>query len=243
MFCCLGHRTGIYLPTVRSVNEFKVSITMQSQPDHKIASAGGEQAILDAAEILFAQKGFAAVSMSAIAALASTSKPNIYHHFKNKNDLYLAVMKTAVRRSSALLEALQDAPGTFSQRLADFSAGQLDNILQHKRSTQLILRETLNEDSPHGQEITRLVMGEVISRLVAMVQQGQQQNEFRKDIDPTLAAFMILSANMFFFQASPAMQHIPEVDFSSDVKTFSRDVMDVLINGMLSKGDRDAAQS
>ncbi len=210
---------------------------MQNQPKAKTSTSGGEQAILEAAEILFAQKGFDAVSMSAIAGLANTSKPNIYHHFKNKNDLYLAVMKTAVRRSSALLDALEDAPGTFRERLGGFSAGQLENILGHKRSTQLILRETLSEESQHGEELTRLVMGEVFSRLVAMVSQGQQKNEFRKDIDPILAAFMIVSANMFFFQASPAMQHIPEFEFVDDASAFSKGVMDLLINGMLHKGD------
>ena len=210
---------------------------MQSPSDNKIPCSLGEQAILEAAEILFAQKGFDAVSMSAIASLASTSKPNIYHHFKNKNDLYLAVIKAAVQRSSALLDTLEDSPGTFSQRLTGFSAGQLDNILGHKRSTQLILRETLSEGSQHGQEITRLVMGEVFNRLVAMVHQGQQENEFRKDIDPTLAAFMIVSANIFFFQASPTMEHLPEVGFVDDADTYSKGVMDVLINGMLQKGD------
>lgn len=210
---------------------------MQTKPAKKPNISGGEQAILEAAEILFAQKGFDAVSMSAIAGLANTSKPNIYHHFKSKHDLYLAVMKTAVLRTSALLDALEEAPGTYTQRLTQFAAGQLNNILGHKRSTQLVLRETLSEDSLHGQEMTRLVMGEVFSRLVAMVHQGQQENEFRKDIDPTMAAFMIVSANMFFFQASPAMQHIPDIEFTDDAGTYSRGVMDVLINGMLQKGN------
>lgn len=213
---------------------------MQNQPEQKPNPSGGEQGILDAAEILFAQKGFDAVSMSAIARLANTSKPNIYHHFKNKSDLYLAVMKAAVRRSAALLDALEDAPGTFGQRLRGFSAGQLDNILGHKRSTQLILRETLTEGSQVGQEIARLVMGEVFNRLAAMIHQGQQQNEFRKDINPELAAFVIVSTNMFFFQASPVMQHIPEIDFNQDHNSYSNDVMDLLINGMLQKGDGNA---
>jgi len=212
-------------------------LSMQNQSDKKPSYASGEQAILEAAEILFAQKGFDAVSMSAIAKLANTSKPNIYHHFKNKNELYLAVMKTAVKRSSALLDTLEHSPGSFEQHLSEFAAGQLSNIVKHKRSTQLMLRETLSEDSQYGQEITRLAMGEVFSRLVAMVQQGQQENEFRTNIDPMLAAFMIVSANMFFFQASPTMQSIPEIDFIEDLNTYSEGVMDILTNGMLQKGD------
>ena len=210
---------------------------MQNPSDKKPGYSGGEQAILEAAETLFAQKGFDAVSMSAIARLANTSKPNIYHHFKNKNDLYLAVMKTAVRRSSALLDTLEHAPGTFKQHLAEFASGQLENLLTHKRSTQLMLRETLSEGSQYGREITQMAMGEVFSRLVAMVQQGQQENEFRQNIDPMLAAFMIISANMFFFQASPTMQNIPEVEFIDDTSAYSENVMDILLNGMLQKGD------
>lgn len=210
---------------------------MRIEPEKRPILSSGEKAILEAAEVLFAQKGFDAVSMSAIAAYAKTSKPNIYHHFKNKHDLYMAVMKSAVLRTSALLDALEDAPGTYSQRLTEFAAGQLNNILGHKRSTQLVLRETLSENSQHGRELTNLVMGEVFSRLVAMVRQGQQEDEFRKEIDPTMAAFMIVSANMFFFQASPAMQHIPDIELTDDANTYSRGVMDILISGVLRKGN------
>ena len=174
--------------------------------------------------------------MSALAKLANTSKPNIYHHFKNKHELYLAVMKTAVQRSTVLLDALEDAPGTFSQRLAGFSSGQLQNILAHKRATQLILREVLTGGSQLGQETARHVVGEVFNRLVTMVNQGQQEHEFRKDIDPALAAFMIISANMFFFQAYPVMPHIPEAHFNDDADTYSSGVMDILINGVLQTG-------
>ncbi len=210
---------------------------MQTLPNSETIYSSGERAILEAAETLFAEKGFDAVSMSAIAKLANTSKPNIYHHFKNKNDLYLAVMRAAVQRSSVLLDALEDAPGTFGQRLSDFSVGQLHNILTHNRSTQLILRETLSGGTQNGQEIARHVVEEVFSRLVAMVQQGQQENEIRNDIDPALAAFMVVAANMFFFQANPIIQTIPEIHFTNDARAFSAGVMDILFNGILRQGE------
>ena len=191
---------------------------------------------MEAAETLFAEKGFDAVSMSAIARLANTSKPNIYHHFKNKNELYLAVMKAAVQRSSLLLDALEQAPGSFSQHLSEFSAGQLSNILSHGRSTQLILRETLSGGSQRGQEVAKHVVNEVFERLVDMIHQGQQAGEFRDEIDPALAAFIVVAANMFFFQASPIMQHIPEINFNDDASTYSRGVMDILFSGIVQPG-------
>ncbi len=209
---------------------------MQATPSNQANYSGGEKAILEAAESLFAEKGFDAVSMSAIARLANTSKPNIYHHFKNKDDLYLAVMKTAVQRSSALLDSLEDSPGSFAKHLAEFSAGQLQNILTHSRSTRLILRETLSVSSPRQQEIAEQVVGGVFNKLVAMIRSGQQDNEFRKDLDPALAAFMIVATNMFFFQAGSVMQHIPEAGFPNDSSLFNQGVMDILFKGLLKEG-------
>ena len=211
---------------------------MPDQPDVKTAGSNGEQAILEAAEYLFAKKGFDAVSMSAIAKLANSSKPNIYHHFKNKKELYLSIMKNAVQATSALLDTLEDAPDSIRQRLTDFSAGQLGNIFAHKRSSQLVLRETLAGNSDSGREIAQHVVGNVFSRLIAMIQKGQEKGEFRHDIDPTLAAFMIVSANTFFFQASPVVQNMPEVQLTDDVSTYSKGVMDIMLNGLLRNGDK-----
>ena len=210
---------------------------MKNQPESNALYSNGEKAILEAAETLSAKNGFDAVSMSAIAKLANTSKPNIYHHFKNKNELYLAVMKTAVRRSSMLLDALENKPGTFTQHLTDFSSGQLDNILSHSRSTQLILRETLSGSSQHGQEIAMHVVGEVFTRLVVVIHQGQQEKEFRDNIDPALAAFMVVAANMFYFQASPIMNQIPETHLTNDPATYSDGIIDIILNGVLQQGE------
>ncbi len=195
----------------------------------------GEQGILEAAEYLFAEKGFAAVSMSAIARLAGTSKPNIYHHFENKNDLYIAVMKIAARHSQELLGRLEEQPGSLQDKLSAFANGQLGSILAHKRRTQLILREALSGGSERGRDIAKHVVGESFTRLVAMVHQGQEENEFRADIDPALAAFMIVAANMFYFQSAPVMQHIPGTGFIGDAGVYSEGIMDILFNGILRK--------
>lgn len=209
---------------------------MKTPIKNKTTGSTGEQAIQEAAESLFAEKGFDAVSMSTIAALAKTSKPNIYHHFRNKDELYLAVMKTAVQRSSALLDSLEKTPGSHSQNLSAFSAGQLQNILANNRSTKLILREALSGGSQRGQDIAQHVVGGIFTRVIAMVRSGQQENEFRKDLNPALAAFILVAANMFFFQAGPVIQHVPEAPFSNDPNAYSQGVMDILLNGLIQEG-------
>lgn len=50
------------------------------------------RAILEAAAQLFLERGFTATSMDAIAEAAPVSKPTLYSHFKDKSDLFGAVV-------------------------------------------------------------------------------------------------------------------------------------------------------
>jgi len=53
-------------------------------------------AVLDAAERLFAENGFAATSIRDISTASGVSHPLIHHHFGSKDDLYAAVKRRLV---------------------------------------------------------------------------------------------------------------------------------------------------
>lgn len=59
-------------------------------------TAATTTAILNAAERLFTEKGFHAASMDAIAEAADIAVGSIYHHFGNKERLYLALVERAL---------------------------------------------------------------------------------------------------------------------------------------------------
>lgn len=196
-------------------------------------ACSGEQAILEAAEYLFSEQGYDAVSMSAIAQRAATSKPNIYHHFKNKHHLYLAVLNRAAEHSDELLDKLEDEPGTFQSKLTAFASGQLESILAHERRSTLILREALSGGSERSREVANHVVAKSFARLVEMINQGQNRGEFRSEIDSAMAAFLIFSSNIFFFQSSAIMPHLPDISFTGDADVFSTAMMDIMFNGVL----------
>lgn len=52
--------------------------------------------ILEAAQRLFTERGFHAVTMDAIAEDADVAVGSIYHHFRNKDNLYLALVERAL---------------------------------------------------------------------------------------------------------------------------------------------------
>lgn len=54
----------------------------------------GRQRILEAATDLFSARGFADVSMQQIADASGITKATMYHHFRNKEDLFVEVVRT-----------------------------------------------------------------------------------------------------------------------------------------------------
>lgn len=66
--------------------------------------------VLNAAYGLFLQNGLTAVSMQQIASEAGITKATLYHHFRDKHDLYLATMRLAISRNeNALRQKLHGA--------------------------------------------------------------------------------------------------------------------------------------
>lgn len=63
-------------------------------------------ALVDAARELFAQDGYAATSLDAVAAKARVTKGAVYHHFDSKPQLFEAVFAREVDRLTAALAAV-----------------------------------------------------------------------------------------------------------------------------------------
>ncbi|MGI8779957.1 MAG: TetR/AcrR family transcriptional regulator [Solirubrobacteraceae bacterium] len=81
----------------------------------RLPRAERELQTLDAARMLFAERGFAAVTMDEIAAAVGVTKPLIYTYFGNKEELYLACMEPAaealVETVAAAVEATETPAG------------------------------------------------------------------------------------------------------------------------------------
>lgn len=57
------------------------------------------QTIIKTAQRLFMESGYRAVSTRQIAKICGITQPALYHHFKNKQDLYIAVLQDALHHT------------------------------------------------------------------------------------------------------------------------------------------------
>ncbi|MDQ6970944.1 MAG: TetR/AcrR family transcriptional regulator [Mariprofundus sp.] len=199
-------------------------------------SSGATQ-ILIAAEKLFAKRGYDGVSMQQIASDAGISKANIYHHFKSKDELYLAVLKYALQDMNVLLAELQGIDGTSTEQLAHFSVEHQKHINANSSISRLILREMLDGSSSRGQDLAEQVFAEYFSLLRALLCKCQERGEIRHDIDPDHMAAALAGMNVFLFQSWSALQHFPGHAFKNQQES-GKIMFELLFNGFTTHGDK-----
>jgi TetR/AcrR family transcriptional regulator len=73
--------------------------------------------ILLAAAGLFANKGYAATAVREIVEAAGVTKPTLYYHFKNKEDLYVRVLDHITASFRSLVDETLSGPGSVRGRL------------------------------------------------------------------------------------------------------------------------------
>jgi AcrR family transcriptional regulator len=111
------------------------------QPRRRLPRADRARVVIDAAEEIFAERGFARASMAEIAARAGVTKPVLYDHFGSKDGLLAAVIARAgMDLRGALEAAVADAP-TPAEALARGLRTYFGFIEKHAGSWMVLLGE------------------------------------------------------------------------------------------------------
>ena len=208
-----------------------MQVNPTSAPDTRQST--GEKAILDAAVELFSENGYDGVSMRQIAEAAGVSKSNIYHHFASKDALYLGILHGSAQHLSEIVEDLAEGDGDFQRRLRVFAEAHMAHLFANEMTLRLVLREAFSGDEEKSRVVVDQVVGGIFKRMVAIFQAGQNAGIIRADLDPGLCATLLMGANLFFFQAQGMLRLIPEAGFAKDSIGFNRQMVDVMLNGML----------
>jgi AcrR family transcriptional regulator len=97
--------------------------------------------ILDAAEAVFAERGFAGSALRDVAERVGVRAPSLYNHFESKESLYAAVLERAV---GPLLALLADAAaGRGPRDSGQLTADVMALLAKHPHLPRLVALETL----------------------------------------------------------------------------------------------------
>ena len=196
------------------------------------APAPGARRIESAARRLFANRGYAGTSMAEIAAAAGVSKATVFHHYRNKRELYEALVGEALTGFREQLVPLLDAEGDLQGSLREFAAAHVERLTRMQGTMRLIAREMLSGTAASGELLSGSEMSRNFSLLVDALRRGQARGNVRADIDPGLAVFLLLCANWFLFQTAGLARRNPDLAVTTSTDTYATELARLLYLGL-----------
>src|SRR5262245_11623870 len=113
------------------------------------------QRVLDAAEHIFAERGYAGATTREIAERAKIGKRMLFYYFPNKDAVYRAVLERVVSGLASIHEQFRNAPGPVG--LGEAMEGLTHFTAQHLPAFKVWMREIIDA-GPHLDELTRVYL-------------------------------------------------------------------------------------
>jgi TetR/AcrR family transcriptional regulator len=182
--------------------------------------------ILDAAQALFVEHGFAAVSMRQLAARSGVTKSLIHHHFGSKEALWELVKERAFSAYAEGQEAeLNKATEPDAELLRRSVARYFAFLKSHPEVVRLFAWTHLEGEQACGKLDAELV------RLGAeKIRQAQERGLLRSDINPTHVVTIFVNACTQWFQAHGHHSQWPGMGSDEE---FLDDFLRVFMEGLL----------
>jgi TetR/AcrR family transcriptional regulator len=171
------------------------------------------EAILGAAERIFAEAGLAGARTDAIAAAAGVNKALLYYYFKSKNDLYEAVLESHMQDFTRRAMEVLSRQGSARATLLEFVSMHFDVVSSRARTAQLWPRLMLTG----GRVLERLMKKYSLpmkNNLIGLIARGVQNGEFRP-VDPGHTVISLIALTNFYFLMAPLFSKVAHVDLYS----------------------------
>lgn len=186
--------------------------------------------ILDVAARLFMEKGYEHTSIQDIIDnLGGLSKGAIYHHFKSKEDILVAVTDRMTEESNQMLAEIRDRTDlSGKEKLRTIFKESISRPVQNDiftvapdlgnnpRLLYSIFRETVDEAAPHY--------------ILPIIKQGIADGSIQTDYPAELAELIILVANIWtnpmIFDSTPEESFRKFMIFRQMMQGFGLDIVD-----------------
>ena len=197
------------------INFVREATTMTNNPQNK-----KKQHLLDAANRVFADKGFDDASMREIAAEAGLTTGAIYHHYKNKDDLFYDAVKEAAYFVHRLSELKEDSQLKTNQEMFQEISDNVRDRMSKEVEQRLLILLAAYAMSKGGriQEKYKQDYSEIIQRVADMYFYafGVQNQQYQK----SLAAILVAALDGVALQYSLGILSFGDEAFKETFITF-----------------------
>jgi TetR/AcrR family transcriptional regulator len=208
--------------------KFQMNTIESSQaPTPQLATIDSKEAVLDAAQRLINQYGYAGFSMRDLAQQSGLAKATLYHHFEDKREIFLQVLERDLKAVQARLAEAASVPGDLQTRLRNITSAFFELAIERG----MILLSTLRQAAGLEHEFCLLMRNyrDELHRPVVELFKEAIDNGTIRPIDIELATTGYFGILQVFTSRHLIMNDLELNDKAVDF------VLDFALNGLLAK--------
>jgi len=157
--------------------------------------------ILAAAESVFAEKGFAAARLVDIAASVGVRRASLVYYFRDKRELYEAVLASLFGDLLARYNAVLTTKNTTARRVELVVDSWVSYASERPAVARVLLRESAE---PSPSQVAARHIAPLVAAVSNAIREGQQEGVFAS-VDPVHFIFTVVGATVFFVSATPQL--------------------------------------
>ena len=186
--------------------------------------------ILDTAEELFADNGYAATSIRRIANEVGVNPALVHYYFGNKKTLLQNVMERSLEPLGQAIAEMKNSPGASPDIIARLL---LSMAAEHPNIPRLMTREVLLPGGEMQQFFTENMAPHLGGALPALLAREKSAGRMSQDSDPAISALLILAVCIFPFVARALAEPVLGVKFDDEgINKLEQQITELLKRGM-----------
>jgi AcrR family transcriptional regulator len=141
--------------------------------------SSGRDAILDTSAKLFSQQGYTGVSIRDIAQACGMTNAALYYHFKNKEDLFLAMLQRDHNKAMTALHEAANRPGDLREDLKRLVTLYTAVTCARRQSFQTLWRDLRSIEDTRGHKMLGEMRSQFLGPLEERIAQAQAAGEIK----------------------------------------------------------------
>lgn len=165
--------------------------------------------ILLTAKSLFIQQGYHGLAMRQISEAVGVSKAALYYHFKDKEELFLAILDIYLNEIESAIDAIQSKRLSSSEQLRMFVEYILSQPAEQRAVMRLGSQEMAQLSASSRKSFGKIYREKFIGKLTAIFQVGIESGEL-KSLNAEVATWALLGIMYpYFYPAHTGDKPVP----------------------------------
>jgi AcrR family transcriptional regulator len=185
--------------------------------------------IIEKAVILFLQRGYDQVSLEIIAKEVGIKKPSLYYHFKNKEEIFTAVVLYFFKEGNEWMRAFQSTESSFYQSLSALFSGFKSALVEiqklpfdeekGKYGYYFLLFDAMKQLPTMRLKIADAYKSD-FQVVAAAIERAKKNGEIKENVDSTALLYTIAAVIEGIFYLNTMIPDVPMEEKIDAVKDY-----------------------